>query len=327
MARTRKKVAPPVKLARSDPFFIVLNIGSGKGDPKEAEDIIRGVLNDAGQAHEFVAVYDAKAIPEAAQRAVEQAKQRKGAIVVAGGDGTINTVAQAALGSGRPFGVVPQGTFNYFGRTHGIPEDTAEATRALLDARVKPVQVGMVNDRTFLVNASLGLYPKLLEEREAHKRRLGRSRFVAFGSALVTLWRGHRNLVIELEHERGKETIRTPTLFVGNNALQLRQIGIPQASAVEDGLLTAITAKPVGTWAMLALLIRGAFGRLGETPAVESFAFRRMTVHPRPYGLHRMKVAMDGEICSLKTPIEFRVAPHPLLLLAPRRKTSTARGA
>ncbi len=33
-----------------------------------------------------------------------------------------------------------------------------EATNALLTARLKPVQVGVVNDRAFLVNASLGLY-------------------------------------------------------------------------------------------------------------------------------------------------------------------------
>jgi hypothetical protein len=90
-------------------------------------------------------------------------------VVAAGGDGTINTVAHEAVRQGCLFGVLPQGTFNYFGRTHGIPEDLAEAVRALLRARVTPVQVGMVNDRIFLVNASVGLYPQLLEAREHDK--------------------------------------------------------------------------------------------------------------------------------------------------------------
>ncbi|HSN80882.1 MAG TPA: diacylglycerol kinase family protein, partial [Rhodoferax sp.] len=73
----------------------------------------------------------------------------------ADGDGTLNTVAQAAHAVGCAMGVVPQGTFNYFARTHGIPVDPREAVRLLLHAAPQPVQVDGVNDRVFLVNASL----------------------------------------------------------------------------------------------------------------------------------------------------------------------------
>lgn len=55
-------------------------------------------------------------------------------------------------------GVVQQGTFNYFARTHGIPVDLADAVRHLLRAVPSPVQVAGINQRVFLVNASLGLY-------------------------------------------------------------------------------------------------------------------------------------------------------------------------
>ena len=80
-------------------------------------------------------------------------------MVAACGDGTINTVAQAALGSGCAFGVLPQGAFNYFSRTHGIPSDTAAALKVLLAGHCQPAQLGSVGDRAFLVNAILGLYP------------------------------------------------------------------------------------------------------------------------------------------------------------------------
>lgn len=324
MSLPPQKITPPIKPARSDPFFIVLNVVSGEGDPTEVESTIRGVFEAGGQAHEFVTIDDLARLAEAAQRAVEYAKRRQGVVVAAGGDGTISAVAQAALGSDRPFGVLPQGTFNYFARAHGISQDTAESTRALLEASVRPVQIGMVNELIFLVNASLGLYPKLLEEREIRKQRIGRSRLVALWSAILTLLSEHRPLIIDLEHEQGTETIPTPSLFIGNNALQLQQLAIPEASAVAEGLLTAITVKPVGALAMLGLLIRGLFGRLGEARAVQSFAFRRLTVRPRqPYGLRRMKVSLDGEVIWLPAPIEFRVAPHPLLLLVPVHPTPT----
>jgi diacylglycerol kinase family enzyme len=237
--------------------------------------------------------------------------------VVAGGDGSINTVAQATLGSGCPLGVLPQGTFNYFGREHGISSDTAEATRALLTARVQPVQVGIVNGRLFLVNASLGLYPRLLEDREAFKQQYGRNRLVAFASGLVTLLRHHRQLLISLEIRGKVHDIRTPTLFVGNNRLQLEQIGIPLENSLENDELLAIMLRPTGMMAMLWLLVRGALGKLGEAQNVISFGFKRMTIRSSRHLKRRVKVATDGEVVWMDTPLEFRVSPNPLYLLKP----------
>ena len=262
-------------------------------------------------------------MPALAQRAVELARQQHGIVVAAGGDGTINAVVQAVLHSGWPFGVLPQGTFNYFGRTHGIPVDTAAATGALLDAIVRPVQVGLINDRVFLVNASLGLYPKLLEEREAYKQQLGRSRFVALCSAVVTLLRAHRQLVFSLELGGETRVLRTPTLVVGNNLLQLEQLGIPEAKAHAAGQLAAIALRPIGTLAMLWLLLRGALGQLGAADSVLTFAFDCLTV--RPHGRRRIKVAMDGEVAWLNTPWCFRLRRIPYSSLIPARHVTAAR--
>ena len=70
--------------------------------------------------------------PSVAHEAADQAIATRTAVVAVGGDGTLNTVAQAAHAVGCAMGVVPQGTFNYFARTHGIPTDPAEAARLLL---------------------------------------------------------------------------------------------------------------------------------------------------------------------------------------------------
>ena len=215
-------------------------------------------------------------------------------------------------------GVLPQGTFNYFSRTHGIPTDTEEATRALLNARVEPVQVGLVNDRVFLVNASLGLYPELLEDREHFKSRFGRNRLVALAAAFVTLLREHRQLRLVIEQGAEVRKVRASTLFVGNNRLQLEQVGIDEHHGIENGHIAAVMLKPVGTLAMLGLLLRGALGTLGDADHIESFQFQHMTVRPwLPYGIRRVKVAADGEIMWLRTPLDLRVSPRPLYLLMP----------
>ena len=69
---------------------------------------------------------------------------------------------------------------------------------------------------------------------------------------------------------------------------------------------------------LLWLLLRGALGQLGEADDVVSFAFKRIVVTPAmPYGTRRVKIATDGEVAWLRSPLEFRIAPEPLLLLKP----------
>src|SRR5690606_11459586 len=174
-----------------------------------------------------------------------------------------------------------------FGRTHGIPENMDAALDDLLQGEPLPVQVGLVNDRIFLVNASVGLYPELLEDREQFKQRFGRSRLVALWSALVTAFGHRRYLDMALEQNGKRVHLRTTTLFIGNNRLQLEQVGMPQAESLKQGQLAAIAVNPVGTMAMLWLAARGALGKLADAENVSSFSFRHLTVVP--LGLWRGK--------------------------------------
>lgn len=310
------------------PLVVVFNLGSGHGPADEVRRVLEAGCAAAGRPLQLLEVPDPSELVTIARRAVAQARECGGVVVAAGGDGTINTVAQTTLGSGCAFGVLPQGTFNYFARANGIPEDTAEALQVLLAGHRQPAQVGRVNDKVFLVNASLGLYPKLLEDRESWKQQFGRSRLVAFGAGLATLLRGHRSLRLRIESHGVERELRTPTVFVGNNALQLQQLGFAEAEAVNEGRLAAIALRPVGRLTMLGLLLRGALGRLGEADQVLHVATRRLTVHAgRRLGMRgaqRMKVATDGEVQWMQLPITFEVAKEPLDLLRPAPATAPA---
>lgn len=303
------------ELATDAPFFIVINGASGNQDADAACATIARLCDVAGRTATFLRVSDPGGIAESASEAVRRAQADGGIVVAVGGDGTLNAVAQAAVGSGCAFAVLPQGTFNYFGRTHGIPQDLEAAMRGLLQASVTPVQVGRVNGRVFLVNASLGLYPKLLEDREAAKQEYGRSRGVALLSALRTLASGARRLALDIAAGGDHRRVRTSTLFVGNNALQLARIGIDEAAVLGQGELAGLMIKPASRLALLGLALRGALGRLGAAENIESFVFRRMTVAPR--GRRRIKVAIDGEVVWMRSPLVFEVAPEPLPLMLP----------
>jgi len=298
------------------PLFIVLNRGAGKHGEDDARLTIEAALTAAGRAFSVHEVEDPSQLDSLAATVVAEARAAAGVVVAAGGDGTINAVAAAALGSGCPFGVLPLGTFNYFSRVHGIPSDLRGACEVLLGAQAFEIQVGLVNDRVFLVNGSLGAYPELLEEREMAKQRLGRSRWVAMAAGLRSLLRSHRHLRLDIDFQSGRRSVLAETLFVSNNRLQLERVGIVQSDLVELGRLIAVVVRPAGILGTLRLILRALLGRLNEAEEVTSFAFERMTVRPR-LRKRWVKVAKDGEVAVLPAPLTFRVAPSALALLCP----------
>ena len=305
------------RAARNGPLFIVLNSASGHKNSDEERKVLADVFNSAGRTFEFLQFDKTASITSVCAKAVALAREKGGVVVAAGGDGTINAVAAAVLRSGCPFGVLPQGTFNYFGRANAIPQDARAAAIALLGASISPVTVGEVNGRVFLVNASLGLYPQLLEDREAWKQQFGRSRLVAFASGLATLFQARGQLRLEIDLGGKTTVLRTPTLFVGNNHLQLAQVGIQQdhADAVNHGALAGIVVRAIGTLALFGLLVRGMLGRLGDAENIDSFTFRKLKVALR--GKRRVKVATDGEVTWMTPPLVFQMADTPLLLMVP----------
>ncbi|MDR7295509.1 diacylglycerol kinase family enzyme [Pelomonas aquatica] len=329
-AQPTTHMPPSPGSAAASPLFVVFNPAAGSSAEEELAPAVEAACAAAGRRCELLPVAHPRGLADAAREAVRRAHAAGGTVVAAGGDGTINGVAQQVLGSGCRFGVLPRGTFNYFARTHGIPPDLSGALRVLLAEEAMPVQVGLLNERVFLVNASLGLYPRLLEDREAWKSQLGRSRLVAFGAGIKTLLSGHRSLRLTIELQGQSRQVRTPTLFVGNNALQMEQVGLPQARAIDAGHLAGVMLKPVGRASLLALLARGAFGQLGEADQVIHFAFRRLTVTAGAFGSRHIKVATDGEVLRMPLPLRFEVAPQPLMLVRPpglAQERREARGA
>ncbi|MCY7306661.1 MAG: diacylglycerol kinase [Rhodoferax sp.] len=310
----------------ASPLQFVINAAAGSSDADAKREIIETALRAAGRRGDMLFSRPA-ALTFASQHAANRAIATRTAVVAVDGDGTLNTVAQAAHAVGCAMGVVPQGTFNYFARTHGVPADPAEAARLLLGWTPLPVQVAAVNDRVFLVNASLGLYPDLLEDREVHKARFGRSRWVAFWAAGATLLRAQRHLRMHIEQGATVRDVRALTLFVGNNRLQLEQLGVqpqiqPESGPVrapEDGSITAVMLRPIGTLSMIRLMLHGAMGTLGEAQSVERFEFEHMVVRPTlVHGRRGVKVAFDGEVTRMRAPLDFRVLAKPLYLLMPR---------
>jgi diacylglycerol kinase family enzyme len=296
------------------PLAILMNSRAGHDHGEDIEAHVCEALVAAGR--EFMWFDAAQTGMDAALRhAAAYAARGNGTLVAIGGDGTVGSAAAAALASGVPLGIIPRGTFNYFARAQSIPIDVAAATQAMLSGRVQEVQVGCINGRVFLVNASLGLYPQLLQDREAFLQRMGRNRPLAVLSSLLFAIRGWRQLHIESGQEA--PATLTPTLFVCNNRVQLERLGFDEEllSQLVQGRLIGLNARPITTPQMLGLILRGALGRLGDADRLERFTFSRLAV--RPPGRRRLKVAIDGEVLRLRPPIVIEVLPQRLRVVVP----------
>lgn len=235
-------------------------------------------------------------------------------IVAAGGDGTVMGVAHALVGHDVAMGVLPLGTFNYFARGIGLPEDPAAAAQAILAGRHRVISVGAVNGQIFLNNASVGIYPSILLAREAVYDRWGRSRALAHWTVLRTLLRFQRPKLVWLTSDHGRRVVKTPLIFVARSAYQLRQFGLSGAQAISDDGFAVFLALGGTRWHLLRAALRLALGRMREG---EDFELIRCAWLDIETTRRRPLVAFDGEKRRMQSPLEFRIQQAALTIILP----------
>ncbi|SEN76841.1 diacylglycerol/lipid kinase family protein [Palleronia pelagia] len=235
-------------------------------------------------------------------------------VVAAGGDGTVMATAGAMVGRDVPMAVLPLGTFNFFARGLGFSEDPETAARQIVDGQPHDIRVGRVNGQTFLNNASLGIYPKILRERETVYRRWGRRRIAAHWSVLKTMLRFRKplRLTLDLDGQRSEE--RTAMIFVARSAYQLDFFGLNGADLISDDRFAVLVARARSRRRLMALAWRLARGKAVEGQDYELLSARSLTVKT---ARKKATLAFDGEKRRETSPFEFRMSDDPLRIILP----------
>lgn len=296
---------------------LIANTRSGKGVGASIPELARRIADDVGIELLHYDTSDPARFEAQIAAAANAAKADGGTLIGAGGDGTLRSVAEKAAEVGCVFGAVACGTFNFFARTHRLPEDPEAALRLAMTGEVRPVRLGRVNGRSFLINASLGLYARAIRRRETDTKRFGRDRLVVILSTIRSMLSLHRNLFVELETETGlKRQLSTVSIFVGNNALQLRDLDMDVARFFKHDLLAVVVLKPVSRWQMLRIILRGLAKRLEADERLETMNVQSLTVK-LPH--RHISVALDGEMFRMTSPLMIEAIPRALLLRLPER--------
>jgi YegS/Rv2252/BmrU family lipid kinase len=238
--------------------------------------------------------------------------------IAAGGDGTVHHVVQALVEGDGVLAVIPAGTYNHFARDLGIPLDRMAALDVALHGAERQVDAGRINDRYFVNNVSLGLYPELVARREERGRDY--PRWKARMYAFYTTMRRYRHVTLAVETATVSEVIRTHVFMVSNNSYDLERTGIEAPrERMTEGRLSVYWLPHTSRLRLTRYVARYMAGRVRTIPGFRSFrtlALRVNSTHPH---LH---IGIDGELFTMNTPLEIRSVPRSLRVKVPEPPSS-----
>jgi diacylglycerol kinase family enzyme len=242
-------------------------------------------------------------------------------LVAGGGDGTMNAVAAVLAGTNRPMGVLPLGTVNHFAKHLGVPMDLGAAVRTVVEGEQVRIDVGEVNGRVFVNNSTLGIYPRIVRDREALRRSHGLNKWLAFAFATATGLRRHDFVELRLIMDEQELQLKTPFVFVANNDFKLGDLDVGPRGSLGSGELGLCVAHPQGRLSLFKLLASGVAGRLTEARDFRILRTKELRVESPHRRLH---VATDGEVVKVATPLRYRARPAALSVIVPRRDDAPA---
>jgi diacylglycerol kinase family enzyme len=236
-------------------------------------------------------------------------------VIVGGGDGSISAAASAFAGTETKLGILPLGTLNHFARDLDIPTDLDEAARLIASGSERRVDIGEMNERIFINNSAIGIYPLMVIDRDLQRKRLGRSKRLAMiVASLRALWRfNHHRLTLTVNEERTGR-VDTPLLFVGNNDYRI-DIGAPgRRERMDKGELSVLVMRKKTRRGLLAASLRALFGRSRGDDMVRVDGVERLRVSSER---QHLAVSLDGEVVSAQAPLDYKIRKCALRVIAP----------
>lgn len=235
-------------------------------------------------------------------------------LVIGGGDGTISTAARLVRNNEITLVVLGLGTKNHFAHDLGLPLEPIEAIGLLDSMDVQRVDLGEVNGHIFINNATLGMYPKLVKEREEKTKKRGwRKWFAQIVAAIIVLWKIPRMKLV-VEEKINQHSYLTPLLFVGNNKYEGRLWFNSNRASLNGGKLWVCAAQATGMISLLHIAWQLRLKGIQGIDNIETHHVSEVTVHSRR---RNITVAIDGENCKMNTPLRFRILKKKLRVLVP----------
>jgi YegS/Rv2252/BmrU family lipid kinase len=245
-----------------------------------------------------------------ARRAVEEGFGR---IVAAGGDGTVNQVANGIAGSNSALGILPMGTVNVFAMELGLPShDLALCWDVIEVGNIRLVDLPSANQKYFVQLGGIGLDAQAVKETSlAFKRSLGPLSYLISAAHIAA--RQPPKLFIEAENGFAREG---SFVLVGNGRLYGGPFPFFKQAIIDDGLLDIVVFKRLGYLEIIKYLHDVVFSSDIRVPEIEYFQTRHLSVTSE----QDVPLELDGELAG-NCPVEFQMHEKAIRVLAPPTST------
>jgi len=290
-------------------FVFIFNPVAGSGKSVKAFAKVREYFDARGLDY---LVYTSEYAGHAVELAEKALKERHGAVVAVGGDGTVREIAGVLKYTDQVMGIIPSGTGNDFVRVLGIPVGDPEAAAEILVRRtVKSVDMGEVNGEVFCNVGGIGFDVDVIVETDRYKKR-----FSGFVPYLLGILRA-------LLHMRLKEVVLTADGFcnrparvlmveAGNGTHYAGGMHVTPYADVTDGLLDISYIHDITKPGVLKILPSFLNGKYVENKKrTEYFKTSRLRIECTPPS----RINVDGEVVGT-TPAEFKALPGALKVIA-----------
>ncbi|MGA2112320.1 MAG: diacylglycerol kinase family protein [Anaerolineales bacterium] len=287
---------------------LIFNANSGR--PEDSPQQLASILSEMQEHNILPEVFTV--LPDSRLEAVVQSAIKAGInlIVVAGGDGTIDSIVGAMVGSSATLGIIPTGTRNNLAFNLGISRDIAESVAILREGRRLRIDVGRVRSgrarHWFLEVMAIGLisdlYPMADEIQHGQLGQIGEllSTFIsATPSRLRMILDGHQRLDASAH-----------MMLVANMPFFGPHFQISPNVSFQDGRLDLFTFSDMTKLGMLSYAMLSQ-GGLVENVGIEHFRIREARIRSNP----EMPVLADGVLLG-KGSLSVRVYPHALMVMA-----------
>lgn len=245
---------------------------------------------------------------ELAQKAVAEGFD---IVAVVGGDGSVNEIAPALIGTEVSLGIIPAGSGNGLAMHLGYGRELAKAVKKLNLADEQLIDVGLMNGRPFFNVAGIGFDGLVSNLMKASNWR-------GFGPYLLKsleagLTYTPRECRIELDDRVVIE--KCFVVAIANGPMYGYNVQIAPDACLDDGFFEVVILKDAPRWQYFAAVPATFNGKIYDAEFVEHFTTRRVVISAEQ-SLH---VHVDGEGLLLHETLTFEITPKALRVLVPRK--------
>lgn len=286
-------------------ILFLINPKSGVNNKRSLPELI--VSNIDKERFEY-SIMETKYVAHASELTAGAVAQGVDAVVAVGGDGTVNEVARALVGTKTALGILPCGSGNGMARHIGIPLELKKAIEFINLSQTTSVDYGKINGQPFFCTCGIG-FDAFVSSSFAKGKQRGPLGY--FHNMLID-WLNYKPEVYELETESHSEKYKAFLIACGNASQYGNNAYIAPRASMRDGLLSITILEPFSSLDV-PLVLGGIFGHsINSNNHVRTLESRWVKIKRKRAGV----IHFDGEPMEMNAELFIEIVPSGLNVLA-----------